>query len=246
MPRHFSRHEQFLRIFALLEILSKTRQPLDDQALISQLKERLGLTRLSTRTLHRDCDFLLTCGYRVEHSQLPGDRRYGWQVVTEPNGRQIPAEPLTLLELVAFSVAQELLRSLGGTVLWTGMESLRGKIERCVAPELRQRLAEANQVFRVEGIDESRYASRPRLLSTVSAAIVDCREIEVEERADAGGAIRRRLQPHQLVIRMPEIHLVGFASDAAHDAEPVLVNIERIERVFPLDVTFTPRTLSGG
>lgn len=243
MPRHFSRHEQFLRIFSLLEILSTTRQPLDDQTIINELKERLGLTRLSTRTLHRDCDFLLTCGYRVSHSQLPGDRRYGWQVIKEPAGKQIPPEPLTLLELVAFSVAEDLLRSLGGTVLWTGMESLRHKIERGAPPELRQRLAEAKGVFRVEGVDESRYSSRPRLLSTLSAAIVDCREIELEERADAGAAVRRRLQPHQLVIRLPEIHLVGFAADAADDAEPVLVNIERIEKVAPLDVTFTPRPL---
>jgi predicted DNA-binding transcriptional regulator YafY len=243
MPRHFSRHEQFLRIFSLLEILSNTRQPLDDQTIINELKERLGLTRLSTRTLHRDCDFLLTCGYRVSHEQLPGDRRYGWQVVKDPAGKQIPSEPLTLLELVAFSVAEDLLRSLAGTVLWTGIESLRHKIERTVPPELQQRLAEAKGVFRVDGVDESRYAARPRLLSTLSAAIVDCREIEVEERADSGAAVRRRLQPHQLVIRLPEIYLVGFAADVAHDAEPVHVNIERIEKAQPLDVTFRRRPL---
>ena len=62
MPRHFSRHEQFLRIFALLDILSTAHAPLDDQSLIAELKERLGLSRLSPRTLHRDCEFLLTCG----------------------------------------------------------------------------------------------------------------------------------------------------------------------------------------
>ena len=75
MPPNFSRHEQFLRIFALLEMLSTTRQPLDDQTLIAALKERLGLTRLSTRTLHRDCDFLISCGYPVAHAPLPGDRK---------------------------------------------------------------------------------------------------------------------------------------------------------------------------
>jgi len=244
MPRHFSRHEQFLRIFSLLEILCTTRQPLDDQTLIGKLKERLGLTRLSTRTLHRDCDFLLTCGYRVDHSQLPGDRRYGWQVVRDPAGKPLPPEPLTLLELVAFSVAQDLLRSLGGTVLWTGIESLRHKIERDVSPELRKRLDEARRVFRVEGVDESRYASRPRLLSTLSAAIVDCREIDVEERGDSGALVRHRLQPHQLVICLPAIHLVGFAPDAASDAAPLLLDLERIERATPLDTTFSPRPLS--
>ena len=51
MPRNFARHEQFLRIFALLETLSNARQPIDDQTLVGLLKERLGLTRLSARTL---------------------------------------------------------------------------------------------------------------------------------------------------------------------------------------------------
>jgi len=53
MPRNLSRHEQFLRIFALLEILSQARKPLDDQSLLLAVKERLGLSRLSVRTLHR-------------------------------------------------------------------------------------------------------------------------------------------------------------------------------------------------
>ena len=144
MPPNFSRHEQFLRIFALLEILSTTRQPLDDQALIAALKERLGLTRLSSRTLHRDCDFLLSCGYPVDHAPLPGDRKYGWQLSkTVATEKRIPLEPLTLLELVAFTVARDLLRAFEGTVLWTGIESLRHKLERDLPPEMLTRLKEA-------------------------------------------------------------------------------------------------------
>lgn len=245
MPRHFSRHEQFLRIFALLEILSTARQPLDDQSLIGQLKERLGLTRLSTRTLHRDCDFLLTCGYRLDHAPVPGDRRHAWQMVKAPAGKQIPPEPLTLLELSAFSVAADLLRPLEGTVLWTGIESLRGKIERDLPEGLRDRLANARRVFRVTEYDGPRYTSRPRLLSTLSAAIVDCREIELEERTDGGETVRRRFQPHQIVFCLPAIQLVGFTADATPHAEPLRVDIGRIERIAMLDTTFTPRPLPG-
>ncbi len=75
MTPHFSRHEQFLRIFALLDILAAARQPLDDRTLIASLKERLGLSRLSVRTLHRDCAFLISCGYPVDHTPLPKTRR---------------------------------------------------------------------------------------------------------------------------------------------------------------------------
>ncbi|NBT13784.1 MAG: hypothetical protein EBS56_09430 [Planctomycetia bacterium] len=83
MPRNFARHEQFLRIFALLELLSAAHQPLDDQAVIAAIKDRLGLARLSPRTLRRDCDFLRSCGYPVDHTPLPDGRKYGWTLAKD-------------------------------------------------------------------------------------------------------------------------------------------------------------------
>jgi predicted DNA-binding transcriptional regulator YafY len=242
MPRNFSRHEQFLRIFALLEILSNARQPLDDQSLIAQLKERLGLTRLSSRTLHRDCDFLVSCGYPIDHLPLPGIRRYGWHFAKDSaTGRKIPAEPLTLLELVAFMVGRDLLRTFEGTILWSGIESLRHKIERDLPPRMLERLQGAKRVFHVKGFDPARYAARPRLLSTLSAAITDCREIEIDERPDAAGSAgRRRLQPLRLVIEPPHVRLLCLGGDPDHVAPPVFIDIDRIDKVTPLDVTFTP------
>lgn len=245
MPPNFSRHEQFLRIFALLEILSTTRQPLDDQALIAAIRERLGLTRLSARTLHRDCDFLLSCGYPIDHAPLPGDRKYGWQLLKLTSSeKRIPVEPLTLLELVAFSVGRDLLRTFEGTVLWTGIESLRHKIERDLTPAMLEQFKDARQVFHVDGNDPARYAARPRLISLLSNAIAECREIEIDERVEGDGkTVRRRLQPHRLLIRPPVVRLLGFAADATAEAEPVLLDIERIENVTPLDATFVPRLL---
>jgi predicted DNA-binding transcriptional regulator YafY len=247
MPPNFSRHEQFLRIFALLEILSTTRQPLDDQALIAALKERLGLTRLSARTLHRDCDFLQSCGYPIDHAPLPGDRRYGWQLSkTSATEKRVPVEPLTLLELVAFAMGRELLRAFEGTVLWTGIESLRHKLERDLPAAMLGQLADAKRVFQVEGVDPSRYASRPRLISTLTNAITECREIDVEERVEGDGqTVRHRLQPHRLVIRPPAVQLLGFVARSAEDQPPMLLDLSRIEKVLLLDATFVPRALEN-
>ncbi|MDA1202569.1 MAG: hypothetical protein O3C39_12915, partial [Planctomycetota bacterium] len=128
MTKHLARYEQFLRITTLLDILSASHGPLDDSTLISSLKDRLGLSRLSSRTLHRDCNFLITCGYPIEHAPLPGNRHYGWRLdAAAMANRKIPSEPLTILELAAFTVSREILRSFEGTLLWTGMESLRSK-----------------------------------------------------------------------------------------------------------------------
>lgn len=251
MMKNLARYEQFLRITTLLDILSTARGPLDDQALISAIRDRLGLSRLSPRTLHRDCDFLITCGYPIDHAPLPGDRRYGWRLDTAAlASRRIPAEPLTILELAAFNVARELLRAFEGTVIWTGIEGLRSKLERELATEFLDRAAEARRVFRVAAPEGSRYAARPRLLSALSSAISDSREIEIEEPADDGAApSRRRLQPAMLVIDLPRIRLAAW--EAAPDGggspadPPVLIDLDRIARVMTLDTTFTPRAFDA-
>ncbi|MFM8413257.1 MAG: WYL domain-containing protein [Planctomycetota bacterium] len=246
--KNLARYEQFLRITTLLDILSTARGPLDDQALISAIKERLGLSRLSPRTLHRDCEFLITCGYPVDHAPLQGDRRYGWRLdATALANRKIPAEPLTILELAALTVARELLRAFEGTVLWTGIESLRSKLERNLAADFLDRAATARDVFRVAVPEASRYASRPRLLSALSSAISESREIEIEEpAADDAAPARRRLQPAMLVIDLPRIRLAAWEAAAPGTAgapsdQPVLIDLDRIARVKTLDTTFTPR-----
>lgn len=243
MPRNFSRHEQFLRIFALLDILSHAHQPIDDQALITGIKERLGLSRLSPRTLHRDCDFLLACGYPVDRAPLPQDRRTGWQLAKGSERlRKIPPEPLTLLELVAFTMGRDLLRSFEGTVLWMGIESLRHKLERDLPAEMLTRLRETRRVFEVRVSDSSRYAKRPRLISTLSGAITDCREIDVEAQTDSGSVIHRRLQPHRLVIQPPSVELVSYWAGVPDGHEPLMIDIANIDKVTPLTTKFVART----
>jgi predicted DNA-binding transcriptional regulator YafY len=239
MTSNFARHEQFLRIFALLDILSEARQPIDDQALIAMIRERLGLSQLSPRTLRRDCEFLTSCGYPVDHKPMAGSRKFGWQLAqSSVGGRKIPGEPLTLLELVAFAVGRDLLQSFEGTVLWTGIESLRQKLERDMSPSLREQFDAARRVFHVSGGEPGRYAGRPRLISTLTAAITDCEEIDVVARDDAGGPSQRhRLRPHCLIVQPPRAELLAFPADGSA-ADPLLIDIDRIEEVVTTDATF--------
>lgn len=243
MTAHFSRHEQFLRIFSLLDILRDARQPLDDSTLIATLRERLGLSRLSVRTLHRDCNFLVSCGYPLDHAPLPDARRYGWRLdhdaLTE---RAVPTEPLTLLELVAFMVSRDLLRTFEGTVIWTGIESLRYKLERSTPPALLSQLARARDVFHVVGTETARYANRPRLISALSMAIAEKREIEVAARDEQGGSDRLRIRPLRLVIEPPRVRLLGSMAEADHP-DHRLLDLDRIDAVQMLDTIFTPHDI---
>lgn len=239
MSNNFARHEQFLRIFTLLDILSEARSPIDDQALIATIRERLGLSRLSPRTLRRDCDFLTSCGYPVDHKPIASSRKFGWQLDhLAVGGRKIPGEPLTLLELVAFAVGRDMLRKFEGTVLWTGVESLRQKLERDLPQSLRDQFAAAHRVFHVSGAQPGRYAGRPRLISTLTAAITDCQEIDiVVHDADGASTQRHRLQPYCLVIQPSRVGLLAYpAASAASDA--MLIDIDRIDDVATTDTTF--------
>jgi predicted DNA-binding transcriptional regulator YafY len=133
MAQKFSRHEQFLRVFSLLEILSASHAPLSDEVLIATLRDRLGLSRLSARTLRRDCEFPTSCGYPIDHVPIPRERKYGWKLNLDgPLSKKLLSEPLTLLELIAFQLARMHLKPYEGTPLWTGIEMLRSRFERCV------------------------------------------------------------------------------------------------------------------
>lgn len=244
MSRNFSRYEQFLRIFALLDILVNTRQPVDDVTLIGLLKERLGLSKLSVRTLHRDCEFLIACGYHIAHSQLPGDRRFGWSFDREAPGRKLLPEGVTILELVAFRLAREVLRPLEGTILWTGIEALRRRIEHDLTPQLLARVEEAGSVFSVRCANVRQYAARPRLLSALSTAITDRCEIEamLRSQTESVGGLRR-IQPLSLIIQLPSVQLLGWDVTNGSDHRPLRVDIDAIEKVTPLDTAFEPRPI---
>lgn len=261
MTPHFSRHEQFLRILTLLEILANARQTIPDDSLIDTLKDRLGLSRLSVRTLHRDCEFLTSCGYPLARTQLPESRKHGWRLERGAGGdRWMPGDPTTLLELVAFLIGRELLRVFEGTVLWTGIEALRHKIERSIPQSLREQVEATRRSFHVTSHDRRRYAPRPRLLSTLATATTDRRLIELTLQPEAApnschgvarGAVSGspgadgvadttlRLRPLRVVIRPADIHLLGL-----DDAErPRLIDLARIDHVVTLDATFDPPEL---
>jgi hypothetical protein len=57
--------------------------------------------------------------------------------------------------------------------------------------------------------------------------------------------VRHRLQPHRLVIRLPAVQLLGLSADSLGDPRKVLLDIARIDKVTPLDVTFMPRPLDS-
>ena len=52
-----------------------------------------------------------------------------------------------------------------------------------------------------------------------------------------------RLRPLRLVIHPPRVQLIGVPAAAGGDGTPVLLDIDLIETVKPLDVSFVPQDI---
>ncbi len=262
MTTNFARHEQFLRIWKLLEQLETSRRPVADSELVEHLKEALGLTSLSARTLGRDCEFLASCGYPVERQSMPEGRKQGWHLARQGGDgkRWMPREPLTLLEVTAFLLGREHLRFAEGTVLWSGVESLWDKIAGTLPEQLAKQVAVMRDAWHVEDRSEPAYADRPRLLSLLCAAVTDCCEVDLTlastaERsaahpdpdgkpdqppaADAAKPVRTRFRPHGLAVRSPQIGVVGFPA-GSETGPPLVIDLSEITTATPLDKVFKP------
>ena len=184
------------------------------------LKLIAGLLRLDRGSLRCDDDDWDDGAGRFTVSE---DRRVAW----------LPQDPLLFPHLDVLSNVAFGPRSRGAS---------RTDASQLAAAML-ERLDAAKHVFDVRAVDPSRYAARPRLISTLSGAITDSQEIEIEEHAQNGDPpTRMRLQPHRLVIDPPRVRLLAFPV-GPQAAEPVLLDIEKIAKVTPLDTTFTPRPL---
>ncbi|MFM9057769.1 MAG: hypothetical protein ACKOSQ_01350 [Planctomycetaceae bacterium] len=102
---------------------------------------------------------------------------------------------------------------------------------------LKKQLEEQLLAFRVEVDSSKRYASRPRLVSSLAAAVVACRLIDVEHRdGDGLSTVDSGFQPHLLLVENQQIHLFGYAADRVAK----LVPIERIRTVRLQDGSFQP------
>ena len=257
MTTNFARHEQFLRIWKLLEYLETSRRPVSDEELVGHLKESLGLASLSQRTLGRDCEFLASCGYPIERQALPDGRKQGWQFARPVNDghRWMPREPLTLLEMTAFLLSREQMRFAEGTVLWSGVESLWSKIADTLPPSLADQVAVMREAWHVEGRKQPAYADRPRLLSLLCAAVTACCEIDLHLAAAAdktesatsadaaprasGEQLLTRFKPCGLVVRGGGMGLIGFP-DGVATGPPVLIGLEQITNATARDKVFEP------
>ena len=209
------------------------------------LRDRSGITAkelarelgVSARSIFRDIEALRERGYPIDAS-----RGRGGGLRLHPNwglGRVLLSRDEALCTLLGLAVAEKL----GFPMFATELARARRKIadafpaaeRRQIAP-LRERIligpAASPEVRRS-------YADPPSVpVRRLQAAFVDERVVRVEYTKEGGDSIRRRLEPHALVINWPAWYLL------AHDLVRGESRTFRLDRFVAVDVeadSFRPR-----
>ena len=120
------RNEQLIRQHKLLQLLERTRSGQTIEELRDEVAKELGLASLHIKTVKRDLEALLAAGFDIE-SQHQAQRGKVWRL--GPKTRQAYRIQASATELIALSLARDLLYPLAGTPFWHAIESFWNKLQ---------------------------------------------------------------------------------------------------------------------
>jgi predicted DNA-binding transcriptional regulator YafY len=196
------------------------------------------LSRLSERTVRRDIEALQTAGMDIDTYTVA--RGTVWKL--GPGLRKLPKITTSLTELLALSLARDLLVPLTGTPYWHGIETLWNKMQEALPEPVWKHFERQRKNLLVRGTLLKSYADKQGMLSTLNRAILQHRVIELEYRAPGKkGATGREIEPYAVVVYEGSLYVVAAACEATSRDAMRHFKLDRIRRVIALDRRFTPR-----
>lgn len=234
-----ARNEQLIRQHQLLKILETAHFGRTLRELRDALVEQLGLTKISQRTVRRDLEALQAAGIDVA-THVARDKTV-WKL--GPGLRKLPQITNSVSELLALSVARDLLMPLTGTPYWQGIETLWHKIQEAIPLPVWQHFEEHRVNLVVRGTTVKSYADKAGILSTLNRAILQHRVVELEYHTPGQPSARRReCEPYAVVIFRGSLYLVAMACEAPREKAVRHFKVDRIVKATALDQRFSPQS----
>lgn len=234
------RYKQLARALQLLDILSHARFGKTIRELRDEVVDSLGLTDLHAKSIERDLKNLQAAGFNLESHRTDDPKRpVVWKMAT--GRRAIPDVPISVMELLSFSAAMELLDPLVGTPFWQGLQMLWTKMRRGVPESVWEHFDRQRAGLFVRGSRSRDYAEKEGMLSALNRAIYQHRRIDAEYRpTPTAEAAVRRLEPHGVVLFAGALYVAATSPD---DPERTIktFKVDRVLRVTVLDERFEPR-----
>lgn len=189
-----------------------------------------GLPR-HPRTLRRDLAALEGAGFPLYTDRADGQVR--WKLVE--GFRRAPALQLSPTELMALTVSRGLLRPLEGTQVHAALESALRKATAALPAPGQGYLAALEGVLAVGLGPHKRYREHRETVARLSAAIADCRTVQLRYfSASRNRTGRREVDPYRLWYAAGGLYLVAFC----HLRQEV--RLFAVERIRALTVTGHP------
>ncbi len=212
------RHEQLLRVFHLIDILSAARVALSALELKERLKDRGVIDDMSDRNIRRDVGFLVTFGYDVrEESQRNGrgTARKAWRIVPKKGAGGLDGPVVSLPELLSLAAAREFLTPLAGTFYWRGISQLIARVERIATPELLDYAEKHREGLLVHPRPAgAKYTTRT--LNAVNRAIRNSLELAIRYRALADERPRTVIiRPEAMVVYDGSVYVAAYKAPAS-------------------------------
>jgi predicted DNA-binding transcriptional regulator YafY len=233
-----ARNEQLIRQHRLLQILESAHFGRTLRELRDELVEQLGLSKVSQRTVRRDLEALQAAG--IDVATYAGRNRTVWKL--GPGLRKLPKITSSVSELLALSVARDLLMPLTGTPYWQGIETLWNKLQEALPLPVWQHFEKLRTNLVVRPAATKSYAEKDGILSTLNRAILQHRVVALEYHSAGETCPRQReIEPYAVAIYHGSLYLVAMACEAPPQKAIRHFKVDRIRKATALDSRFTPQ-----
>lgn len=233
-----ARNEQLVRQHAILQLLEASRFGLRLEELRDELVSRMGLGKLSDRTVRRDLEALQIAGCDVDVHD--SERGSIWKL--GPRMRSVPAVQATATELLALEMGRELLASLRGTPFWQGIESLRAKMRQSLPEAVWKHVEEQRGIVHMVGTPSKSYDEQHGIIATVNRAILQNRVLDIlYQSRDESEPSPRELEPHIVAVYRGSLYLVALPHPSTPEMPFKHYKLDRFRKATALDRWFKPR-----
>ena len=239
-----ARNEQLIRHHKILQILEGLRYGATLEELRQRITEELGLSSLHQRTVRRDIEALQQAGFDIHAADSARGRI--WKAgETVRTGFTVNA---SATELIALSVARELLMPLQGTPFWQGIESFWSKLLAEVPPSIAHHYERHRDTLFVLGTTPKDYSDKLGVLKTLQRGIHEHRHVEITYQAPGKEPATRLLEPYATIVYVSSIYIIAADAELPNDVSRIRHwKLDRVEKATALDRWFSlPEELDLG
>jgi len=230
-----ARNEQLIRQHRLLQLLERTRVGETLEELRDEMAKEFGLASLHVKTVKRDLEALVSAGFDIESQYLR--RGKVWRL--GPKTRHAYRIQASATELIALSIARELLYPLAGTPFWHAIESFWNKLQDELPAAVWKHYQEYRQALYVRGLPAKSYERQHGILNAIHRAIVENRVVQAEYQPPGKHPQQRQIEPYAVVFYQSSLYIVAAAHEAPPGEERIRhLKLDRFLRATPLPSRF--------